>query len=265
MKHWTNSIKHIIKNLEFLLRKSINFGKKVMSSKSTNAVLGLFIAIGLSILGYAIYSSAKYLKSRDRVVNVKGLSEREVKANIAIWPIRFKQVGNDLGVLFNELEKKQSMILDFLHDKGFEDEEISIGQIATNDRVADAYSNQNTKFRYISTNTITVYTHKVDLTRETMNQIGELGKKGVAIEPYNYDNRLEFLFTGLNEIKPQMVEEATAKARVVAQKFASDSQSKLGKIKQAYQGQFSIYDRDSNTPHIKKVRVVTTMVYYLVD
>jgi len=236
-----------------------------MVPKSTNALLGLFITIGLSILGYSIFSSVKYLKSRDRVVNVKGLSEYEVKASIAIWPIKYKQVGNDLGILYNDLEKKQVLIIDFLHENGFDDKEISIGQIATNDRVADVYSNQNVKFRYISTNTITVYTNKVDLTRETMNQIGELGKKGVAIEPYNYDNRLEFLFTGLNEIKPQMVEEATAKAREIAQKFATDSQSKLGKIKHAYQGQFSIFDRDSNTPYIKKVRVVTTMEYYLVD
>jgi len=98
-----------------------------------------------------------------------------------------------------------------------------------------------------------------------MNSIGELGKKGIAILPQNYDSRTEFLFSKLNDIKPEMVEEATAKAREVAIKFARDSESELGKLKSARQGQFSIFNRDSNTPHIKKVRVVTTMEYYLVD
>ena len=226
---------------------------------------GLFIMIGLVALGWFIYTSARYVKSRDRVVNVKGLSEREVKANIAIWPITFKQASNDLGTLYNDMEDKQKMLIDFLKRSGFSKDEITAGQFVTTDRVADAYSSQNIKFRYVSKNTVTVYSEKVELLREVMNGIGELGKKGIAIEPPNYENRTEFLFTKLNEIKPKMVEEATAKAREVADKFARDSKSELGKLKSARQGQFSIFNRDSNTPHIKKVRVVTTLEYYLVD
>jgi hypothetical protein len=226
---------------------------------------GLFIMIGLVALGWFIYTSARYVKLRDRVVNVKGLSEREVKANIAIWPITFKQASNDLGTLYNDMEDKQKMLIDFLKRSGFSKDEITAGQFVTTDRVADAYSSQNIKFRYVSKNTVTVYSEKVELLREVMNGIGELGKKGIAIEPPNYENRTEFLFTKLNEIKPEMVEEATAKAREVADKFARDSKSELGKLKSARQGQFSIFNRDSNTPHIKKVRVVTTLEYYLVD
>ncbi len=236
-----------------------------LKSKDSNAAIGLFIAIGLTVLGYFILTSVKYYKSRDRVVNVKGLAEKEVKANIAIWPIAYKQVGNNLTALYDEMERKQLMIKDFLMESGFDEKEISFGQFVAKDRAAEVYSNPNLKFRYVLKNTITVYTKNVDLARTTMNKIGNLGKKGVAIEPQDWDNRTEFLFTGLNAIKPEMVEEATGKAREVAQKFAADSDSKLGKIKSAYQGQFSIFDRDSNTPHIKKVRVVTTMEYYLVD
>ena len=81
----------------------------------------------------------------------------------------------------------------------------------------------------------------------------------------NYHSQTEYIFTRLNEVKPEMIEEATRKAREVAEKFASDSQSKLGKIKNASQGQFSIYARDKNNPHIKKVRVVSTVQYYLSD
>ena len=74
---------------------------------------------------------------------------------------------------------------------------------------------------------------------------------------------MRFKFEGLNEIKPGMIEEATKNAREVGEKFAKDSGSRLGKIKTANQGTFSITDRDSNTPEIKKVRVVTSVTYYL--
>lgn len=237
--------------------------KKDNSNGITGA--GLFIMIGLVALGWFIYTSARFVKSRDRVVNAKGLSEREVRADIAIWPITFKQASNDLGLLYNDMEDKQQMLIDFLKKSGFTMDEITAGQFETTDRATDAYSSQNVKFRFISKNTVTVYSDKVEEVREAMNSIGKLGKKGIAIIPPNYENRTEFLFTKLNEIKPEMVEEATAKAREVANKFARDSQSELGKLKSARQGQFSIYNRDSNTPHIKKVRVVTTMEYYLVD
>ena len=92
-----------------------------------------------------------------------------------------------------------------------------------------------------------------------------LGKKGVVLAGNDFQNRTEYLFKRLNEIKPAMIEEATRNAREVAEKFAKDSNSRLGKIKQARQGQFSISDRDKNNPHIKKVRVVSTIEYYLAD
>lgn len=238
-----------------------------MENNKLNGVTaaGFFIAIGLVALGWFMYSSARYVKSRDRVVNVKGLAEREVMADIAIWPITFKQASNDLEGLYNDMEKKQELLVSFLEESGFSTDEITVGQFVTIDRVADEYSNQNIKFRYISKNTVTVYSSQVQLVRQTMNSIGGLGKKGIAIMQQSYDNRTEFLYTKLNEIKPEMVEEATAKAREVANKFARDSESELGKLKSARQGQFSIFNRDSNTPHIKKIRVVTTMEYYLVD
>ena len=98
-----------------------------------------------------------------------------------------------------------------------------------------------------------------------MNSLSKLGKKGIVFTGSNYQNQTEYIFTRLNEVKPEMIEEATRKAREVAEKFAADSQSRLGKIKKAYQGQFSISPRDKNNPHIKKVRVVSTVEYYLSD
>ena len=98
-----------------------------------------------------------------------------------------------------------------------------------------------------------------------MGLLAELGREGIVFNRDDYEAKPEYIFTRLNEVKPVMIEEATRKARAVALKFAQDSQSKLGKIKRASQGQFSISDRDKSTPHMKRVRVVSTVEYYLSD
>jgi uncharacterized protein len=239
-----------------------------MNSKriSEAIILGAFLCAGLVILGALISSSVVKIKSLDRTVTVKGLSEREVPANIAIWPIKFSEADNNLSNLYSVLQKNSEIIIEFLKKNGFTDDDISISAIAVIDRQAQGYGDMNKiKFRYSANSTISVYSKKVDTVRNTMKKLVELGKQGIAIVGQDYDTKTQFLFTNLNEIKPEMIEEATKNARKVALKFAKDSNSKLGKIKKARQGQFSINDRDSNTPHIKKVRVVSTLEYYLSD
>jgi hypothetical protein len=229
-------------------------------------VLGAFLCLGLIVLGYLISSSIIRIKGLDRTVTVKGLSEREMPANRAIWPIKFSEADNDLSNLYSVVQKKTELIIAFLKKNGFEDKEISILAPAILDRQAQGYVDPNKiKFRYTANSIITVYTSKVDSIRETMKKLVQLGKQGIAIGGQDHQTRIEYLFTKLNEIKPEMVEEATKKAREVAEKFTKDSNSKLGKIKRARQGQFSINNRDSNTPYIKKIRVVSTLEYYLSD
>jgi hypothetical protein len=229
-------------------------------------ILGAFLCLGLIVLGYFISSSIIRIKGLDRTVTVKGLSEREMPANRAIWPIKFSEADNDLSQLYSAVQQKTELIIAFLKVNGFEDKEISILAPAIIDRQAQGYVDPNkVKFRYTANAIITVYTSKVDSIRETMKKLVQLGKKGIAIGGQDYQTRIEYLFTKLNEIKPEMVEEATKKAREVAEKFAKDSNSRLGKIKRARQGQFSINNRDSNTPYIKKIRVVSTLEYYLSD
>ncbi|WP_244927302.1 SIMPL domain-containing protein [Rheinheimera mesophila] len=133
------------------------------------------------------------------------------------------------------------------------------------DRQAGFYDPNANQLRYTASSTVTVYSSNVDLVHQAMAKLLELSKTGIAIAGQDYDSKPEFIFSGLNELKPDMIEEATRNAREVATKFAADSDSKLGKIKMASQGQFSITDRDSNTPYIKKVRVVATVDYYLSD
>jgi hypothetical protein len=121
------------------------------------------------------------------------------------------------------------------------------------------------EFRYVATSTITLFSREVEAVREAMKNVIDLGRNGIALSGPRYGSQVQFLFTGLNDIKPDMLEQATINARAAAEKFAEDSKSTLGKIRTARQGVFSIADRDSTTPHIKKVRVVSTIVYYLSD
>lgn len=229
-------------------------------------ILGIAMFLGLCVLGYFASNISVSLKRAERTVTVKGLSEREVPADIAIWPIRFNDASNNLNSLYSTIEKNTSRIIGFLKANAFKDNEISLSSPAILDRLAQGYVEPNkVKFRYSSTSTITVYTKNVSAVREAMAKLVGLGKRGVAISGQDYQTKTEFLFTKLNEIKPAMIQEATKNAREVAEKFAKDSESVLGKIKHASQGQFSINDRDSNTPYIKKVRVVSTVEYYLSD
>jgi hypothetical protein len=229
-------------------------------------LLGLFICLGLVGLGYLLSTTAMKVKAMDRIVSVKGLAEREVEANIAIWPISFNVAGNDLPLLYAEVERKAGIISAFLKNNGFSDEEITLSQPAMVDRQAQLYGDgSRVQFRFMGSITLTVYTAKVGLVRETMKKMVALGREGLAISGEGYQNSTQYIFTELNNIKPAMIEEATKNAREVALKFAKDSDSRLGKIKTAAQGQFTIEDRDSSTPHIKKVRVVSTITYYLSD
>lgn len=228
-------------------------------------LLGVSVAAGLGFLGINIKDTAQNLKAMERTVSVKGLAEQEVMANVAIWPIRFTEVDNDLPRLYDTVETKTNKVVAFLKKQGFGDDEITLSLPAIEDRTAQGYSDPNLKFRYAAKVTVSLYTTKVSALLEARKQIAALARDGIAIGGNEYESRPEFLYTDLNSIKPAMVQEATQNAREVAEKFAKDSSSSLGKIKTASQGQFIISDRDSNSPQIKKVRVVSTVTYYLTD
>ena len=237
----------------------------VNDSPRSSLILGGFIFAGLAAVGFLLGSSAIKFREYERVVSVKGLAERELPADVAVWPIRFTSAGNDLTALYSTMEANAQQISAFLVGAGFEAGEITVGAPAVTDRLAQEYgSNERVQLRYIATQTITVYSGKIDQVRSTQRNMGELGKKGIAFSGGDYQ-QTQYLFTKLNDVKPAMIEEATRKAREVAEKFAADSNSRLGKIKGANQGQFSVEDRDTNTPHIKRVRVVSTVDYYLSD
>ena len=167
--------------------------------------------------------------------------------------------------MYDELNRKNQIIVTFLKNNGITDNEISLSAPQIIDMKAERYSNTQSPYRYNITSVITVTSGQIDRVRKLMDKQADLLKLGVAITGGEYQYSPQFFFTKLNEIKPGMIEEATKNARSSAEKFAKDSDSELGKIKRANQGQFIIEDRDVNTPYIKSVRVVTTVDYYLED
>lgn len=224
------------------------------------------LAVAIVVFGTFVKNSLDRFTDKERVVTVKGLSEREVPADKVIWPLIYKELGNDPADIYQRIEKKNATVMYFLKKHGLTDNEISVNPPQVKDRFADSWSQENILNRYVASSVIIVNSTQVDLVRSIMQKQAELMKIGIALISEDYGNNMvKYEFTGLNEIKPEMVEESTKNARATAEKFAKDSDSELGKIRRATQGQFSITNRDNNTPHIKNVRVVSTIEYYIRD
>jgi len=234
-----------------------------MDKNNNKIISALLVALGIVCLGWFIYAGINNLAYRDRQVTVRGLAEKEVMANKVTWPLVVKTLGNDLPQLYDRINANNSIVLKFLKDNGIPESEISVNEPQVFDKDAQSY-NMDTPYRYRVTEVITVTSSQVEKVNALIKRQAELLKQGVALAN-EYEYRTIYEYTGLNDIKPEMIAQATAAAREAANKFAEDSGSSLGKIKTASQGQFSIGDRDSYTPYIKNVRVVTSITYYLED
>lgn len=237
----------------------------IMNMKANDKILpALLIAVAMMIAGFALRSGIVAFKDMDRKVTVKGLAEREVPADKVTWPLMYKEIGNDPAEMYDRMDEKNKKVIAFLKSAGIKDEDISVNPPVISDRQADNYGNEIMNYRYRATSVITVTSSEVEKVRQLMRRQSELMKQGIAIVIEEYgNNNVVYEFTGFNKIKPEMVEEATRNARATAEKFAEDSDCKIAGITNAQQGQFSVENRDANTPYIKKVRVVNTVEYRL--
>lgn len=239
--------------------------------------LGLCLAIGLVVGGWILGSEIKETRLGDRYVTVKGLVERKVKSDLAIWPLNYKEAGDDLTSVYNKTETDKKAILDFLQQQKIESSEIDLGVIRVVDTQANEYGGvARAPKRYIVEQQVTVRSQRVDQVAAAAQQTLLLLQKGIVLNG-NPGQGLTYKFTALNTIKPDMITEATRNARAAADRFASDSGSKVGAIRQANQGVFSISpaDQGSETAEgsalnpeadssiMKNVRVVTSVEYYL--
>ena len=221
----------------------------------------IILAVGLVVMGWCIKCGIDNFANKDRKVTVKGLAEREVKADQVTWSLSTNEMGDDLPSLYENINVKTGKIKAFLKQNGIDEEEITVNPPTINDLESNQWSENRKNFRYIINTTLTVSTKKVDLVNKAIFRQAELLKQGVAIEGSNP----QYEYVSFQQMKPEMMEEAIKNAQKTAEQFAKASDSELGKIQTAGQGQFEIGDRDINTPYIKKLRVVTTVTYSLDD
>lgn len=234
--------------------------------KVNNLIISsVIIAVGIIIMGDSLRRGLNSISNRDRKVTVKGLAEKEVEADKVTWPIQTKELGNNLPDLYSKINSTTVAIKQFLQNNGVKESEINVNAPIVIDLNAERYNTNQQPFRYNITSTITVTSNKVKLVRGIIARQGELLKQGIAIVDGGYESSIKYEYVSFKKMKPQMMTEAIENAEKTAQQFAENSKSKLNKIVSADQGQFSIENRDENTPYIKKVRVVTTITYSLND
>ncbi|WP_276167965.1 SIMPL domain-containing protein [Zobellia alginiliquefaciens] len=227
----------------------------------------LIIAIAIMVAGYFIGNMHRLGKESDRYVQVKGLSEREVAADLAVWPMNISLTGNDLVTLRQDIEGQNKKVVQFFKELGFAEDELTRGVINVTDARANIYNSnsQYSQYRYLANIEITVRTGDIEKLQKALAESSELISDGILLGSKNSWQPIEYIFTKLNDLKPEMVEESTKNAREVAEKFARDSKANVGDIRVARQGLFSISNRDQNTPQIKLVRVVSTIDFQLED
>ena len=217
------------------------------------------IALGIVCLGWFIKAGIDNFTEKDRKVTVKGLAEREVPADKVTWSIGTKVTGNDLPQLYESISYQTQKIKNFLLKYGLPEKEITVNPPSITDLEAREWGDNRRDFRYIVNTTITVATNKVEEVNKAISKQAELLKQGVALG----ENYPQYEYASFQQMKPEMMAEAIKNAQKTADQFAEASNSGLGRILTADQGQFSIDNRDENTPYIKKLRVVTTVTYSL--
>ena len=229
--------------------------------ENKNIIAAALIAASIFCLGWFVKAGIDNIVNKDRHVTVKGLAEREVPADKVTWSIGTKVTGNDLPLLYENINVQTKKIKQFLLKYGLPEKEITVNPPSINDLEAREWGDNQKAFRYIVNTTITVATNKVAEVNKAISNQAELLKQGVALG----ENYPQYEYASFQQMKPEMMAEAIKNAQKMGAQFAEASNCDLGKIVTADQGQFSIENRDDNTPYIKKLRVVTTVTYSLKD
>jgi hypothetical protein len=237
------------------------------------AVLGALLAFGLITGGVLLGMKVRDFKRADRYVAVKGLVERTVKSDTATWPISFSEAADSLPVAFAASEKDKAAVIQLLTSQGFGPQNITVGSVSVTDKTTSQFGAQATPGpRFLVAQTITVQSGDVDRVAATNAKIDQLVSQGFVVQ----SAAVTYSFSGLNALKPDMITEATRNARASADRFAADSGSQVGAIRDANQGVFSISGADAGAGTddaaapddgsiMKKVRVVSTIDYYLTN
>ena len=230
-------------------------------------VVGIAVVLAALILagGFGkIASGFGTIAKPDRIVSVRGLAEREVDADLAVWPLSFSLGGDNLQDLQKDIVDKIAITTEYLQKYGLSDTDYTVQAPSLTDTTLFNYSSERNKYNYIAKQVILVRSKNIAAVKNAQEHSLDLMSQNIAVER-DYDSKVLYDFTSLNSIKPEMIGEATKNARAAAEQFASDSGSSVGKIKSATQGWFSIEDAAPGLEVRKKVRVVTTVEYILTD
>lgn len=224
-----------------------------------NMIQGTAVVLAALVLGIFMVCTVKTLKSYDDTVKVRGLCEKEVPADRVVWRINYNEKSNSLADLRAMVRDHNDVIVKKLRDGGFTDEEIKVANANYEDRYTYANNTSTITFRYNVSQTVTVFTKNLDLVRKMQQTLEtDLVNQNILASSW-----ADYQYLGLNDIKPSMIAESLENARSAADEFAKNSHSRIGKMRTASQGYFEVEDLDENTPQVKKVRVVTTVEYYL--
>ena len=232
----------------------------------------LVVAIGIAVAGVFVAAGLENARTGDRFVTVKGLAEREVRADLALWPLRFVATGNDLSAVQAKVSADAETVRAFLDSGGIRRDAVELQSLQVTDLYAQAYRQGPAENRFIVAQTLSVRTTDVDAVAGLAQRVGELVEAGVVLGGEGHGMQgPSYLFTRLNAIKPKMIAEATAAARAAAERFAADSGGHLAGIRRARQGVFQILPRDKapglqeSKQILKTVRVVSTLDFALTD
>jgi uncharacterized protein len=228
-------------------------------------LLGGLLAAGLAIFGLLIGRAVQRGREFDRYLTVRGSSEREVEATMAQWPLHFVVMADELPALKTEMERARITVQAFLLAQQIAADDITIGLPLISDRVDREYGDPNRSPlpRYRAVVTLVVRSTAVEVVKRAIQNVDQLLAQGIRLTGNEHGDRTEFVFDGVNTLKPSMIEEATANARAAAQKFAQDSRAKIGAIRRAVQGVIEVNDLDAASPERKLVRVVTTVEFFI--
>lgn len=240
--------------------------------KSVAVVAALCLAAGMALAGWFVGTSLVESRQPLRTVTVKGLSERAVEADLGFWPVRFVATGATLEAARAGLENSEAAVRAFLTERGFGEDEIQVQNVLVEDRAA-GYNAGSTpdEFRFVLTEDLLVTTSRVGELAEASRSVADLLRQGVVFSADAYSAGASFVFTGINDLKSEMLTEATQRAKETAEQFATESGAQVGDIQTANQGVFEILPaveipNDRPEKQIdKKVRVVSTITYFLVD
>ena len=231
-----------------------------MMEKYEKIIVAGIVAFGLLLLGLCLKGGIDNFTNKDRRVTVKGLAEREVDADKVVWTLTLEESADELNPMFTRLNQQVDVIKNFLKEKGIDGKgDVQVTTFSVNDNLSNVWGDEKPRYHYTVRRSVVVSSNDTHFISDLRTQTDELIDRGIIVESDN----AEYEYTQFQKLKPEMMADAIANAETTAKQFAENSHSKINKIVEAGQGEFSIDDAD--IPYKKKVRVVSTITYSLKD